>query len=100
MVSFHGMLSFSSFALIISFAYRYILIKVLIILSPFAILCLSTHSSEGIFKSWLKSIVSLLFLQVIISIIMLIPYAFMKEASESLFNKVLLVRIDYGTIKI
>ena len=91
MVSYLGMLSFSSFALVISFAFRYILIKVLVIVSPFAILCLSTKSSEGIFKSWLKSMMSLLLLQVMIAIVMLIPYAFMKDASESLFNKVLLV---------
>ena len=44
-----GMLSISSFALIISFAFRYILVEVLMILSPFAILCLSTSSTESFF---------------------------------------------------
>lgn len=86
-----GMLSISSFALIISFAYRYILIKVLVILSPFAILCLTTSYTEGLFKSWFKSLLSLLILQVIISIILLIPYALINESSSTLFNKVLLV---------
>ena len=86
-----GMLSISSFALVISFAYRYILIKVLVILSPFAILCLSNASTEGFFKSWFKSLLSLLILQIIISIILLIPYALIRETSNDLFNKVLLV---------
>lgn len=86
-----GMLSISSFALIISFAFRYIIIKVLVILSPFAILCLTTSSTEGFFKSWFKCLLSLLILQVVISVILLIPYALMREKSNLLFNKVLLV---------
>lgn len=86
-----GMLSISSFALIISFAFRYIVIKVLILLSPFAILCLSNSSTEGFFKSWFKSFASLLILQVVISVIMLIPYALINENSSTLFNKTLLV---------
>lgn len=86
-----GMLSISSFALIISFAFRYILIKVLTLLSPFAILCLSTSSTEGFFKSWFKCLLSLLILQVVISVILLIPYALIRENSSSIFNKILLV---------
>ncbi len=86
-----GMLSISSFALIISFAFRYILIKVLVLLSPFAMLCLSNSSTIGFFKSWFKSLLSLLILQIVISIIMLIPFALIKENSSTLFNKVLLV---------
>lgn len=86
-----GMLSISSFALIISFAFRYILIKVLIILSPFAILCLSTSSTEGFFKSWFKCLLSLLILQVVISVMLLIPYSLIRENTDSIFNKILLV---------
>lgn len=94
-----GMLSISSFALIISFSFRYILIKVLTILSPFAILCLSTSSTEGFFKSWFKSLLSLLILQVIISVMLLIPYALIRESTDSLFNKILLVRFSNVIIK-
>lgn len=86
-----GMLSISSFALVISFAFRYIIIKVLVLLSPFAMLCLSNTSTTGFFKSWLKSFLSLLFLQIVISVIMLIPYALINENSSTVFNKVLLV---------
>ena len=86
-----GMLSISSFALIISFSFRYILIEVLIILSPFAILCLSNSSTEGFFKSWFKCILSLLILQVVISVMLLIPFSLLKDKNDLLFNKILLV---------
>lgn len=86
-----AMLSFSSFALILSFSFRYILVEVLIILSPFAILCTMNTSTVGFFKSWFKSLLSLLILQVIISIMLLIPYTLLKESNDILFNKVLLV---------
>lgn len=86
-----SMLSISSLTLLISFAYRYILIEVLLIISPFAFLSLSTQSTENFFKSWFKSLFSLLFLQIVISIILLIPYALIRENSNSIFNQVLLV---------
>lgn len=86
-----GMLSISSFALIISFSFRYILIEVLIILSPFAILCLTNTSTEGFFKSWFKCLLSLLILQVVISVMLLIPYSLLKDSNDLLFNKILLV---------
>lgn len=86
-----GMLSISSLTLLISFAYRYILIEVLLIISPFAFLSLSTQSTETFFKSWFKNLFSLLFLQIVISIILLIPYALIRENSSSIFNQVLLI---------
>lgn len=95
MLSLNGilsaMLSISSLALIFSFAFRYIIIEVLIIISPFAILCTMNNSTVGFFKSWFKSILSLLILQIIISIMLLIPYTLLNESNDILFNKVLLV---------
>lgn len=86
-----GMLSISSFSLVISFALRYIIVKVFILFSPFAFLCLMNKSTEGFFKSWYKCFLSLLLLQIIISIILILPYAIIKENSSSIFNKLLLV---------
>lgn len=81
----------SSFSLIMNFALRYVLIKVLIILSPFVVLCLINQSSEPFFKSWFKSFFALLILQVIVSIILLISFTLAKETSNLLFNNILLV---------
>lgn len=81
----------SSFSLIINFSLRYVLIKVLIILSPFVILCLINQTTENFFRSWFKSFFSLLILQVIVAIILLLAFALANETQNSLFNNILLV---------
>lgn len=85
------MLSISSFALLTSFALRYILIKLLILISPFAFLCMINKSTEGFLKSWYRSLFSLLLIQIVISILLLIPHALLKKDSDLMFNKLLLV---------
>lgn len=93
--SLHGILSsilsISSFSLLLSFSLRYILIKLLILASPFAFLCLSTKATEGFLRSWYKSFLSMLLLQIVLSALLIIPYALLKEDSSSLFNKILLI---------
>ena len=86
-----SMLSISSFALLLSFALRYILIELLILISPFAFLCFSNKSTEGFLKSWYRSFISMLLIQIVIAILLLIPHALIKENSNSIFNKLLLV---------
>ena len=77
--SFDGIIkSFTSFGLInILFTYslRYIMVQVFILLSPFAFLSLITNSSEFFFKAWIKSFVSLLLVQLLISIILLLSFS-------------------------
>lgn len=86
-----GMLSISSFSLIISFALRYIMVKVFILASPFAFLCLLNKSTVGFFRSWYRSLLSLLLIQVLIAIILLLPYALIKESSSQIINKILII---------
>ncbi len=86
-----GVMSMSSFTLIINFALRYILIKVLILLSPFAILCLLNQTTVGLFKSWYKCFLTLLILQVFIALVLLFPYAIMKENISTPLKELLLV---------
>lgn len=86
-----GMLSVSSFSLIISFALRYILIKVLILTSPFAFLCLLNKTTTGFFRSWYRSLLSLLLVQILIALIILLPYALIKDSSSQIINKLLIV---------
>ena len=77
--SFDGIIkSFTSFGLInILFTYslRYIMVQVFILLSPFAFLSLITNSSEFFFKAWIKSFISLLLVQILISIILLLSFS-------------------------
>lgn len=86
-----GMLSISSFSLIISFALRYIMIKVLILSAPFAFLCLLNKSTGGFFKSWYRSLIALLLVQILIALILLLPYAIIKDSSSDILNKILII---------
>lgn len=86
-----SILSISSFSLLLSFSLRYILLKLLILASPFAFLCLSTKATEGFLKSWYRSFLSMLLLQIVLAAILIIPYSLLKDDSSSLFNKILLI---------
>ena len=90
-----SMLSISSLSLVITFTFRYILAKILILLSPFAFLCLLNKNTSGFFKSWLKSFISLLLVQIIVALILLLPFAILKENSSTMFSKFLLIGSVY-----
>lgn len=91
-----GVLSMSSFTLVISFALRYILVKLLILLSPFAILCLLNNNTIGIFKSWYKCFFTMLFLQIFITLILLLSFSITYDNIQSPLKELLLV----GTIMV
>lgn len=60
--------------LLFSYSIRLLLIKIFILLSPFAILSLIMNSTSWIFKIWLKTIGSLLFLQSFVSLILIVIF--------------------------
>lgn len=74
--SFNGLLFLFStmgfFNLLITYSYRYILIKLLIILSPFFILASSLNSTRWLFKMWMKNFLSLLSIQIIVLLLLMI----------------------------
>lgn len=94
-----SMLSISSLSLVITFTFRYILAKILILISPFAFLCLLNKNTSGFFKSWLKSFLSLLLVQIIVALILLLPFAILKDHSSTLFSKFLLIGSVYALQK-
>ena len=63
---------------------RYILIKVFILITPFAILSLISHSTSWFFKTWAKSFFSLLIIQSFISLILLIIFSINSNTSNIL----------------
>ena len=77
--SFDGIIkSFTSFGLInllFTYALRYIIIQVFILVSPFAFLCLITDSTSWFFHSWIRSFISLLLVQIFISLILSIGFS-------------------------
>ena len=68
-------LSLSLLNLVFSYSFRYIMVKVFILLAPFAFLSLSLDSTSWFFKSWLKNLFSLLFIQIIVSLVLLILFS-------------------------
>lgn len=94
-----SMVSISSINLVITFTLRYIFAKLLILLSPFAFLCLLNNNTSGFFKSWLKSFLSLLLIQIVVALILLLPFAILKEDSSTIFSKFLLIGSVYALLK-
>ena len=65
-------LTMSLLNLVFTYSFRYVMIKIFILLTPFAILSLLLENTSWFFKSWLRNIFSLLFIQIIVAIVLLI----------------------------
>lgn len=93
-----GILTVSLLSLVFSYSLRYVMLKVFILLSPFAFLSLSISSTSWFFKSWFKNIFSLLFIQIIVSLVLLILFS-MDFSSTNLFNKFIYIGGIYFLIR-
>lgn len=91
-------LSFSLLNLVFSYSFRYILIKVFVLIAPFAILSNCLNSTSWFFKFWTKNLFSLLFIQIIVSIILLILFS-MNFSSGNLAIKFIYVGGLFALIK-
>lgn len=100
--SFDGIIkSFTSFGLInlvFTYSLRYIMIQIFVLLSPFAFLSLITNSSEWFFKVWIKTFLSLLLVQILISLILLLSFS-IELVQNSNFSKLLYIGIIYALTK-
>lgn len=93
-----GTLSLSLLNLVFSYSLRYILIKVFILLSPFAFLSLTLNKTNWFFKTWFRNLFSLLFIQIIVAIVLLILFS-MDYSSSNLLSKFIYVGGIYALIK-
>lgn len=93
-----GVISFGATTILITFAIRYVTLIFLIFISPIAIMFASSSSTYGIFKSWVKMLVSNLLLQNIVVIILIIPLS-IKKVDDNLF-RIILVGSIYLLYKI
>ncbi|MBQ9658280.1 MAG: hypothetical protein IJV31_05890 [Clostridia bacterium] len=91
-------LSLSLLSLIFSYSFRYILVKIFVLLTPFAFISLSLDSTSGFFRSWLKNIFSLLFIQIVVSLVLVLLFS-MDYSSGNLLIKFLYVGAIYALIK-
>lgn len=92
-------ISFGFLSLAVSYAVRYILLKVLVIISPFAILSLCSNKTASFFKSWFKSFLALLFLQVLVSIILVVCFVIDKSDPLLLPSQLLHLGMIYSLFK-
>ena len=74
------------------------MIKIFILLTPFAILSLILQNTSWFFKSWFKNLFSLLFIQIIVAIVLLILFS-MDYSSSNLITKFIYVGAIYALIK-
>lgn len=85
--------------LIFIFSVRYILIKVFVLLSPFAILCTSLDSTINFFKSWIKSFISLLLIELFSSLILIIMFSIEYSPSD-IVSKLLFIGSIFALMKV
>lgn len=91
-------LTLSLLNLVFTYSFRYIMIKIFILLTPFAILSLILESTSWFFKSWIRNLFSLLFIQIIVAIVLLILFS-MDYSSNNLMTKFIYVGAIYALIK-
>lgn len=93
-----SILSLSLLNLVFTYSLRYILIKVFVLITPFAFLSLILSNTSWFFKAWLKNLFSLLFIQIIVSLILLLMFS-VDFSNTNLFNKFIYVGGMYGLIR-
>ena len=91
-------LTMSLLNLVFTYSFRYVMIKIFILLTPFAILSLILDSTSWFFKSWARNLFSLLFIQIIVAIVLLILFS-MDYSSNNLMTKFIYVGAIYALIK-
>lgn len=91
-------ISLGLFNLVFSYSLRYILLKVFVLIAPFAFLTLINHSTSWFFKAWIRSFLSLLLLQSFVSIILIIIFS-LDFNSKDLFCKFLYIGGIYALSK-
>lgn len=84
--------------LLFTYSLRYVILKVFILITPFAFLTLINKSTSWFFKSWFKSILSLLLLQSFVALILLVIFS-IDFTSSNVFSKVICIGSIYALTK-
>ncbi len=93
-----SVISISFLNLTFSYALRYIMIKVFVLISPFAFLSLSTSSTSSFFKAWIKCFISLMLVQILVALILLIIFS-IDFSSSNIFSKFLICGAIFALLK-
>ena len=84
--------------LLFTYSLRYVILKVFVLITPFAIITLINSSTSWFFKSWFKSILSLLLLQSLVSLILLIIF-FTNFSATEIMPKIICIGSLYALTK-
>lgn len=79
-------LSFELINLLFTYSLRYILVKIFILISPFAFLSLISNTSNWFFKFWFRGFFALLIIQSFVSIILLIIFSINIDSNNILLK--------------
>lgn len=93
-----GFISIGLLNLIFTYSLRYIMIKIFTLLAPFAFLSLLLNNTKWFFTTWLRAFLSLLFMQILISLVLVITFSF-NFSSNDLLSKILILGSIYAIIK-
>ncbi len=93
-----GTTTISLVNLITVYAVRYVTIKILILISPFAVLSMCLENTSVLFKLWFRNLLSMLFIQIIVSIILLILFS-VDYNSNDLMTKFMYIGGIYCLLK-
>ena len=93
-----SVISISFLNLTFSYAIRYIMIKVFVLISPFAFLSLSISSTSGFFKAWIKCFISLMLIQILVALVLLIIFS-IDFSSNNIFSKFLICGAIFALLK-
>lgn len=93
-----GTLTISLLNLVFSYSLRYIMIKIFILLSPFAFLSLMIKNLSHFFKSWFRNFFSLLLIQIMVSFVLLLLFS-MDYTKDTILNKFIYVGGIYALIR-
>ena len=93
-----GTTTISLVNLVTVYALRYVTIKILVLISPFAILSLCLENTSVFFKLWLRNLLSMLFIQIVVSLVLLILFS-VDYSSKDLMVKFIYVGGIYSLIR-
>lgn len=93
-----GTMTMSLLSLVFTYSFRYVMVKVFVLLSPLAFLSLSMSSTSWFFKTWGRNLLSLLFIQIIVAFMLVILFS-MDFSGANLLYKFVYVGGIYALIK-
>ena len=67
-----------------TYSIRFVLTKVFVLIAPFAFLSLCNRATSSFFKAWIKCFLTLLFVQIFISLVLVILFSMNFYTNDSL----------------